>query len=855
MIAAAILVLGLYSAALFVMGAYAHKTAYIGKIKLALLANYKIPYQYTEGLLSNPEKITIDIKHKNFQKLAYFRKKALQQGNIATTEDSYVPAKITVGSKTVKADVRLKGDDIDHVQGDKWSLRIKIKGEESLFGMSRFSLQDPKVSGYIYEWLLHRLFAQEGLIALRYDFVDVTINGTHKGIYTLEESFSKELIEHNQRREGPILKFDESGLWDGSRDNSGVAQSLADIYFCSDIDSFRTKKVLQSESLQNEYRAAQQLLENFRSKTRKPSEVFDIKKLAILYALGSMTDANHGLLWKNVRYYYNPITAKLEVIGYNAYNYFTLWLNPMHKLNWVDNYEYEDFIPAYHNLIFQDPEFIDGYVKALDRISKEEYLDTFFVSIQKELDEKLAILHREYPGFVFDQKNFYINQPFIRNMIHPSIPAKARIQWTPAQGPDPNEYLTILAANTGFMPIQVVSILDTESNTTYPLQANTVPGKKPAQPLAYVPLQFEEHIPPIRKDKIGNNLTFNYRVIGMNQMLSSNVDAPPLDISDMPLVTNGNWEETLSEHNMLERGQPDNTLIIRPGQWEISQNLVIPAGCTVVGSPGVTLNLLNFAKIISYAPIRWEGNENNPIVIESTDSTGQGLVVISAGQESKLSYVLFRNLSNPDQNAWKLTGSVTFYESPVTISHCQFMQNHSEDCLNIIRSDFHIEHTLFNGTFADAFDADFGKGKITGSTFTNCGNDAIDVSGTLLELADIRINSAGDKGISAGEDSGITACRINIENAEIAVACKDTSRITINDIQLSRCRIGFTPYQKKSEFGPASITVNRLKTDHIDRPFLIEENSTMILDNTPLLSNHKNVKDMLYGVEYGKSSR
>ena len=36
---------------------------------------------------------------------------------------------------------------------------------------------------------------------------------------------------------------------------------------------------------------------------------------------------------------------------------------------------------------------------------------------------------------------------------------------------------------------------------------------------------------------------------------------------------------------------------------------------------------------------------------------------------------------------WELTGAVTFYESPVTFSRCEFSRSRSEDALNVIRGE------------------------------------------------------------------------------------------------------------------------------------------------------------------------
>ena len=73
----------------------------------------------------------------------------------------------------------------------------------------------------------------------------------------------------------------------------------------------------------------------------------------------------------------------------------------------------------------------------------------------------------------------------------------------------------------------------------------------------------------------------------------------------------------------------------------------------------------NSAKILSYSPLEFIGTENAPIFIHSTDKSGQGIIVINANQKSILRYTVFENLSTPSQGGWKLSGTISFYESPV----------------------------------------------------------------------------------------------------------------------------------------------------------------------------------------------
>ena len=50
------------------------------------------------------------------------------------------------------------------------------------------------------------MYHQMGGVSLRYEFVDVVVNGVYKGVYALEEGFNKRLIENSNKREGPIIR-------------------------------------------------------------------------------------------------------------------------------------------------------------------------------------------------------------------------------------------------------------------------------------------------------------------------------------------------------------------------------------------------------------------------------------------------------------------------------------------------------------------------------------------------------------------------------------------------------------------------------------------------------------------------
>ena len=93
------------------------------------------------------------------------------------------------------------------------------------------------------------------------------------------------------------------------------------------------------------------------------------------------------------------------------------------------------------------------------------------------------------------------------------------------------------------------------------------------------------------------------------------------------------------------------------------------------------------------------------------------------------------NEPGPNEPGLNLTGAVTFYESPVSLAHVEFRSNAAEDSLNVVRTEFVLSDVEFIGATSDALDADFCQGRISNCRFFDTGNDAIDVSGSTIDIA------------------------------------------------------------------------------------------------------------------------
>ena len=97
-----------------------------------------------------------------------------------------------------------------------------------------------------------------------------------------------------------------------------------------------------------------------------------------------------------------------------------------------------------------------------------------------------------------------------------------------------------------------------------------------------------------------------------------------------------------------------------------------------------------------------------------------------------------------------------------------------------------------------------------------------------------------------GEESNLRASGIKVSDSPIALTSKDNSLIDANNVRINASDIGFAVFQKKPEYNAAKIKINDLVYKDINKLFLLEKKSQLIIDDIEYESNAKNVRLMLY---------
>lgn len=401
LIIAIIVVLVLSSNTLFIkdtLNAVAGKViSQLGIHEQTSLTKFSDIDDYIKGMvigITNPEKfpaIDIQVKQKNILVL---------NSNRENGGKKFVPATFSVYEagqiKDVKGKIRPKGDRQLHKERfANMSLRVNLKGDDRLFGLEKFSVQDPILRGYTWELLVADILMSEGLLTLNSKVANFSFNGESRGLYVFEEVPSKITVERNLRKSGPIFGLEE----DFGRD----LDSVLDVY---DPKDWKGSKIYTN--------AREKLLMQFaavRGGDVFSKDIFDLDEWARYFALNDLFGTYHGTVPKSVKFYYNPVIGKFQPLLFDAHKgagSFAQYILADFKLSpksveceWICRNR------GFYTGFLNNKYFFDAYLGYLEKYSTEEFIknveDVYMDKFEK-LDQKFyASLSRSdglnYRGF------------------------------------------------------------------------------------------------------------------------------------------------------------------------------------------------------------------------------------------------------------------------------------------------------------------------------------------------------------------------------------------------------------------------------------------------------------------------
>ena len=808
---------------------YAFRSVDAGLMDKWVIASGVYLREALEGVPDIPE-LAIDVPFKEISKIYAKREEALARGILVQGPDDFVRGEIRVGERVVPVRLRLKGDWNDHLSGRKWSFRIRTRGGEQLFGMRRFSLQNPNTRGFQSELMYFEALKRYDVMSPRYQFVQVMLNGDSMGLMALEEFFSKELLENSRRREGVIVRFDESYAWDSKVAITGEAVGWGgafDDYRNAQVDAFGSGKIAESPTLSKQYRVAEGLLNGFADGELSASETFDVDQLGAFLAVSDMFGSWHAVAWHNLRFYLNPVTLRLEPIAFDATlqerfadNASVISDEPIAIAMLADPLVMQRYTEVLRDLrgIYDD-----GSLPELLRTVEDQYLallQTEFRMLTRfptdYLDSRLGSLLNRDAGFAFTDDR-EVDQYAV--LAHLSVDTTAGALQAETAVPRNVELRSVSWIQQGGddgEPARAVAIAPAD-----------LPFVLPARGIGAPPAEFALPLQPAPVSELRWQLEVEAALPGRDW--SRRFIARPVAnvLSERPLP-----QASALPEFVLVTGEG---LRVQPGDWTVEASLVTPAGVPVTLSAGTTLRFAPDAMLLVNGPLQVQGTADSPVRFVPADESWPGLVVMNAATGSRVSFSEFRSTHSVITDQWTLTGGVNFYASDVVISDTLFADSRGEDALNIISSEYTLRNITIDGTASDAFDGDFTTGVVEGGLFTNVGlaggGDAVDVSGSTIEVTGTRFTRVSDKALSVGERSSMTASGVRMENVGTGAAAKDGSSLELRDAEINGASFaGLTAYIKKPEYGPAEISARGVQIENTDKPTLVQTDSRVVLD-------------------------
>lgn len=821
---------------------------------------------------NNLDTIEIDVKFENLQKIENYRIKALKTGRLISSDDGFVQALISGSEKKLNCKIRLKGDLSDHWAGEKFSLRVEMKEGNLIKGMSKFSLQDPATRNNTAEWLYLNTLRAEGCMAMRYDFVNLIINGKKMGIFAIEEHFSKEMIEANSRREGVIVNYDDHFKW-----KKYPSDILSNVDYNSTFRSSKTdarlkKRIRNSKILQRQRDTAINFLRSVQNSDLNASEIFDHELLGKFLAITRIWNAKHGLSCEDINFYFNPITCKLEPIGFDGcpgnqitspYCYFTFGEI---KENWV-------------NFALNDHMVTKSYMKHLYEFTTKEKINEFNEMFFHQENRIRNLIKKDLLGrssshiwhnfhSILDFRPWYQLQLRAKN-IQRELKEREIVLCT-AKPNYTDNLINITIRNTTTQPIEVFGF---ELNgTVYKANdyiTNTAKELNPSnhyegsvimesqqngwrQPHSDLTFQIDatvfNNLMPIK-----NPIYILVRLLGTPTdyiRISLIIDEYEFDPTKIPQKSY--TKNTFSvNYNFIDQ---NDTITIPKGEYFISSCLVVPFGKKLLVEAGVTLLFDDNCTLVSGNEINMIGTRKSPIHLIAKNEMWGGFLLHNSVSKSTFKNVKFSKVRgvgigpNPYgiiKNGWLMTGGVTIHKSSVKFINCDFTDFKTEDALNIISSNFSLNNCRFSKVYSDAFDGDFVDGNISKCSFQDIGGDGIDLSGSSTIITESSFTNIDDKAISIGENSDVIISEIDVKDVSFGVVVKDLSKAMVSKSYISSASIAaFSAYQKKKSFGPASIRVNDCDIIDTKKQFLIQNGSNAWNQDTIIQTVPLDVKSM-----------
>ena len=780
----------------------------------------------------------------------------------------YVPAIFIGDGKIYKVSIRFRGDDFLSRVDSPITFKVDIKDKKNTHfrGMREFPIEDVRERGGSFGIFIQQKLHQEGNFVPRYYLKDTYLNDKLVKNILYFESFSKENQEYNGRLESFIYRHSGDISWSqrsifSKYISANQSSKAKKVYVSGDIvDASNAKRKYKSKTLQKRYEDGYKLLFGYLKGYLTFEEVFNVESFIPQIFYSDLLCEPHGFVPDNIFYYYNPIIRKLEPIVFDRSVTYSdrLYKQNMKNCNIKsysvpriissvkENYEkeYKEYAKKVlnqfnngdlknhkrqvENLVKDSKIFSNSFIKRrLEYLSKEKYENKHKDLLHKRnrpniSDSKTSQVETQdyliaYPLFIYiSDSDRYIYKYTIQNNLKTDVYLE-------------NIYYFNKSGKKQF-------IISGEKRIS--------PNKKFGQ----LQTLFKASKKKVNVNKIFYD-SYYYNKNG-KKMISTKIPVFPhvepfKSYEDLKYQSKS-AEETLKEFKFLRLDSDKKIFSIIDGKHEIAKSIILPDGYSL----HIKSSSLKFREgvrvVLRKAPIKII---NSNLKAKNKKDGWMGLIILQSEEKSIIQDSNISDIKYIDgdilKDDWMLTGAIVFYESDVDIIRSDLRDNNTEDLLNIIRSKFLLQDSTLSGSPSDAFDSDFSNGKIVNTDFKNIKGDAVDMSGSDIEMIGGVISNIYDKALSIGEKSNFSGKNIKVENSGSGLVVKDGSMGQIENSTFNKIEgVVYMSFIKKSEYDGAKLFVKNSKATNYKEFYELSSPSALTIDGKKMKDKGTDLKSL-----------
>ncbi|MBN1889206.1 MAG: hypothetical protein JW850_14530 [Thermoflexales bacterium] len=429
-----LLVLGLLAAG-YGLGWHVPLARYLRSQVLSIWSRSSLPTLY------------LDVAFQDAQRLQAQRQHALATGAYIPAPGEAISATARLADQLVPIQIDLLGGIVEPGQAGGWKIKLATLNGRALLGWRHLGLSPWSMAA----WGLGANLELEGGAGLSVQPVWLVLNGDALGLYGAWPASVAELIAQRDCpdqlsesaldcvRPGSVAYFDYTLYWQEwqRQRGEGLSPTLVDLSNCQAAVA-RTWDGSPGAS------EAVSLLSDLQGGSRAPSDVLDVERVATWLALATLWQGNPPGDWTGLAFYLDPATARLEPIVRGE----QLSAASSGELEW----------PA----CFDDPLIQAAYVRALERISRPDYLQW----LRAELGQPFELVQGlgGEPELGWDE--LAARQERIARWLRPSQAVWA--SWAAPQVPAPDAVVRVSLANLQRVPVHVLGF-DLGQSTFLPL--------------------------------------------------------------------------------------------------------------------------------------------------------------------------------------------------------------------------------------------------------------------------------------------------------------------------------------------------------------------------------------------------